>query len=103
MDQLTPMGVRWQRYKECGCYPGGKERRPSSIPGSLGYYSHQDSLHNTKMKGTQSAIVAVAALTRCVAGHAFFQQAGSGSTDFGTTCVRMPVSFCLKSFTHVRY
>jgi len=46
---------------------------------------------NIKMKGSHSAVLAVAALARCVSGHAFFQQASKGSTDYGTKCTRVPV------------
>ncbi|KAK0639847.1 glycoside hydrolase family 61 protein [Cercophora newfieldiana] len=42
------------------------------------------------MKGSCSAVLAVAALAHGVAGHAFFQQAGKGATDYGTKCTRMP-------------
>jgi hypothetical protein len=43
------------------------------------------------MKGSHSAVLAVAALAHSVAGHAFFQQAGKGATDYGTKCTRLPV------------
>ncbi|KAK3357965.1 glycoside hydrolase family 61 protein [Lasiosphaeria hispida] len=45
------------------------------------------------MKNCRSAVAAVAVLAQCVslvAGHASFQQASKGATDFGTMCVRLP-------------
>ncbi|KAK1756398.1 putative endo-beta-1,4-glucanase [Echria macrotheca] len=41
------------------------------------------------MKAPCSALV-MAALSRYAAAHAIFQQASSGTTDFGTTCNRLP-------------
>jgi hypothetical protein len=35
------------------------------------------------------------------AAHSIFQQAGSGSTDFGTDCTRMPVSAVLVIYFQV--
>lgn len=45
------------------------------------------------MKTCRSTVVAAAVLAQyasVAAGHAFFQQAGKGTTDYGSTCVRMP-------------
>jgi len=47
------------------------------------------------MKTSNSALFATgifAQYASLAAGHSIFQQASAGSTDFGTTCVRMPVS-----------
>ncbi|KAK4456821.1 glycosyl hydrolase family 61-domain-containing protein [Cladorrhinum samala] len=38
----------------------------------------------------KSVLVAAGVLAQYAAAHSIFQQAGSGSKDFGTTCVRMP-------------
>ncbi|KAK0711915.1 glycoside hydrolase family 61 protein [Lasiosphaeris hirsuta] len=45
------------------------------------------------MKNCRSTAAAIAVLAQCVslvAGHASFQQASKGATDFGTTCARLP-------------
>ena len=47
------------------------------------------------MKNFNSVLFAAGVFSKCAllaAAHSIFQDAGSGSTDFGTTCVRMPVS-----------
>lgn len=44
------------------------------------------------MKTTNAAVLAAGIFTQYAAGHSIFQQAGSGSTDFDTTCTRLPVS-----------
>ncbi|KAM7217597.1 hypothetical protein V8F06_006981 [Rhypophila decipiens] len=46
------------------------------------------------MKSTTkaSSLLLLAHYTSLIAGHATFQQAWAGSKDYGTTCVRMPVS-----------
>ncbi|KAK3368705.1 glycosyl hydrolase family 61-domain-containing protein [Podospora didyma] len=45
------------------------------------------------MKTCRSALVAASVLAQCTslaAAHAFFQQSGSGSVDYNSSCVRMP-------------
>lgn len=39
----------------------------------------------------KSVFVAAGVLAPLAAAHSIFQQAGSGSIDFGTSCTRMPV------------
>jgi hypothetical protein len=45
-----------------------------------------------KMKNANTVLFAAGIFAQLTAGHSIFQQASSGSTDFGSTCVRMPVS-----------
>ncbi len=52
----------------------------------------------TTMKNSYN-LIAAAALAQyasLVSGHAFFQQAWKGTTDYGSTCIRMPV--CLPPY-----
>lgn len=55
--------------------------------------SHSTSLKLIKMKNNSALFAAgvLAQYASLAAAHSIFQQAGSGSTDFGTDCTRMPV------------